>query len=136
MLAYAARVAEGYRPPHPPFWPKEVRQLVSACCAQEPHERPRMGEVLEVLKALARDEAVVGALNSYVHEDVGFVPQWAQLEASQGAAPGEAAAAAAAATQAGEGQQVEGAGAGAGVVAVRGVEGAVVVRQPCGCVVS
>lgn len=77
MLSYAQRVADGYRPPAPPFWPPQVAQLVAACCAQEPHERPRMGEVLEALRELGKDESIVSRLNAYVHRDVGFVPLWA-----------------------------------------------------------
>ncbi|KIY99458.1 hypothetical protein MNEG_8502 [Monoraphidium neglectum] len=74
MLAYARRVSDGYRAPRPPFWPPQIRGLVDACCAQEPHERPRMEEVLEALREICGDERVISDLNSYIHKDVGFVP--------------------------------------------------------------
>lgn len=76
MVAYVARVADGYRPPAPPFWPSPVVDLVAACTAQEPHERPRMAEVVEVLEAIRSDDKIVARLNAYVHQDVGFVPAW------------------------------------------------------------
>ncbi len=161
MLAYAQRVADGYRPPNPPFWPPQFASLVASCTAQEPHERPRMAEVLEALRALAGDAKVVTKLNAYVHKDIGYVPLWAE----GGAEPGAAAAAAAegeAGAGKGDGEKpwqrsasldkaarrstdagsrsgggCGGAAAGGGTLGggvVAAGDGAV--QQPCGCVLS
>lgn len=105
LLAYAGLVAGGHRAPLPPFWPRPVAALVAACLAGEPHERPRVAEVAEALAALAADEGVVAALNSYRHEDVEFVPAWA-LGASCGSRRGSLEAAAAGGG-AGEGSGVD-----------------------------
>lgn len=66
LLAYAQLVANGYRPPFPGHFPEPVQQLISGCWAAEPHERPRMGDVLSQLQALAIDRQVVGTLNNYL----------------------------------------------------------------------
>jgi hypothetical protein len=76
MLSYALRAADGYRPPVPPGWPQEAAALVAACCAQEPHERPRMAEVLQALAALAEDERVLAALDAYTPKGDGAAPGW------------------------------------------------------------
>ncbi|KAG2486096.1 hypothetical protein HYH03_015191 [Edaphochlamys debaryana] len=52
---YAARVAQGYRPPLPASWPEAVLELVGQCWAQEPDARPGMGEVRSRLAALAAE---------------------------------------------------------------------------------
>eukprot|EP00775_Hariotina_reticulata_P003117 gene3117-3395_t len=66
LLAFAQRVAEGARLPFPEHFPQPVRDLISACWASEPHERPRMAEVLAQVQAVAADRHCVALLNSYV----------------------------------------------------------------------
>jgi hypothetical protein len=104
MLSHALRAADGERPPPPPFWPPEVAELVAACCAQEPHERPRMGEVLQALKALAGDERVVSALDAYVNKDVDFAPAWLAADGGGAPASGRDGGAEAGAAPAGSGE--------------------------------
>lgn len=74
LLSYAQLVAGGYRPPFPSHFPEAVQQLISSCWAAEPHERPRMTEVLQQLQELARDRHVVLQLNSYLAglDDLGY----------------------------------------------------------------
>jgi hypothetical protein len=50
--AYAAKVAEGYRPSRPKSFPVEVWQLVDACWAQQPGVRPSSGQVVERLQQI------------------------------------------------------------------------------------
>lgn len=66
LLAYAQLVAGGYRPPFPSHFPEPVQHLISSCWAAEPHERPRMADVLTQLQELAVDRHVVTTLNSYL----------------------------------------------------------------------
>lgn len=66
LLSYARLVAGGYRPPLPPHFPPPVCDLIQDCWAAEPHERPRMADVRERLRALPRERGVVQALDSYL----------------------------------------------------------------------
>lgn len=66
LLTYAQLVAGGYRPPMLPHFPEPVRQLISKCWASEPHERPRMCEVLQELQAWPKNRLLMSALNAYV----------------------------------------------------------------------
>ena len=50
--AYAARVANGYRPEKPLAMDAELFDLISWCWKQEPNERPQMNDVLECLSVL------------------------------------------------------------------------------------
>jgi hypothetical protein len=140
MLAYARRVSDGYRAPRPPFWPPQIRGLVDACCAQEPHERPRMEEVLEALREICGDERVISDLNSYIHKDVGFVPLWAEgvldvaaVEDKGGSGSGGAAAAGAGVAKQ---QAPPPAGRPAKAAAAAAAAGPRGASQSCGCVVS
>ncbi|KAI8468772.1 MAG: kinase-like domain-containing protein [Monoraphidium minutum] len=64
LLAYAERVADGYRPPLPEHWPAEVVSLVDRCWAADPAERPPITEVHQVLAALMKDRKLVRQLDS------------------------------------------------------------------------
>lgn len=66
LLGFAQHVAEGARLPFPDHFPQPVKDLIAACWASEPHERPRMAEVLAQLQAVAADKQCVALLNSYV----------------------------------------------------------------------
>jgi hypothetical protein len=74
LLMYAQLVAGGYRPPMLPHFPEPVVRLISSCWAAEPHERPRMAEVLQELQCWHKDRKVLGPLNSYVLAlaDIGY----------------------------------------------------------------
>lgn len=61
--AYAARVANGYRPDRPLAMDMELFDLIAWCWKQEPNERPQMNDVLEclsVLKAKMDEAAATG----------------------------------------------------------------------------
>lgn len=75
LLSYAQLVAGGYRPPMLPHFPEPVRALIRACWAAEPHERPRMAEVLAELQAWSKNRPLLSALNAYVLAlaDMGYV---------------------------------------------------------------
>ncbi|GFR44342.1 hypothetical protein Agub_g5559, partial [Astrephomene gubernaculifera] len=53
--SYAARVAQGYRPPLPQRWPEPVKQLLAGCWHQDPAQRPSMGEVKAELQRQQRE---------------------------------------------------------------------------------
>ncbi|KIY96238.1 Dual specificity protein kinase shkE [Monoraphidium neglectum] len=50
--AYARSVADGYRPPIHDHWPQPVKDLIRACWAPEPSDRPCMNEVVSRLTAI------------------------------------------------------------------------------------
>lgn len=52
--AYAVAMM-GARPPLPASWPPPVCELIRACWAQDPHERPRMSDVAARLQELEAD---------------------------------------------------------------------------------
>lgn len=62
LLAYAERVADGYRPPVPDHWPEQVTQLIDSCWAQKPEERPTMAAVTEALTNLMKDRRLLRVL--------------------------------------------------------------------------
>lgn len=66
LLSYAQLVAGGYRPPMLPHFPEPVQRLIARCWAGEPHERPRMAEVLQELQAWQKNRQLLSALNGYV----------------------------------------------------------------------
>lgn len=66
LLSYAQLVAGGYRPPMLPHFPEPVQRLIARCWAGEPHERPRMSEVLQELQAWQKNRQLLSALNGYV----------------------------------------------------------------------
>jgi hypothetical protein len=66
LLSYAQLVAGGYRPPMLPHFPEPVCALIQSCWAAEPHERPRMAEVLSELQSWQKNRPLLSALNSYV----------------------------------------------------------------------
>jgi hypothetical protein len=66
LLTYAQLVAGGYRPPMLRHFPDAVKQLISSCWAAEPHERPRMSEVLAELQSWQKNRPLLSALNAYV----------------------------------------------------------------------
>lgn len=76
LLAYAQMVAGGYRPQFPNHFPAAVQDLIASCWAAEPHERPRMADVLAQLQAWAQDKQLVARLNSYLAglADIGYGP--------------------------------------------------------------
>ncbi|KAF6256414.1 kinase-like domain-containing protein [Scenedesmus sp. NREL 46B-D3] len=76
LLTYAQMVAGGYRPPFPAHFPAPVADLISSCWAAEPHERPRMSDVLAQLQAWSQDKQLVGCLDSYLAglADLGYGP--------------------------------------------------------------
>jgi hypothetical protein len=76
LLAYAQAVACGARPRLPPHFPERVAALIHACWAAEPHERPRMCDVLVELQAWSRDRQLVAALDDFVLglADLGISP--------------------------------------------------------------
>eukprot|EP00803_Ostreobium_quekettii_P011098 evm.model.scf_1034.2 EVM.evm.TU.scf_1034.2 scf_1034:36771-41050(+) len=49
---HARKVAGGFRPPVPAQWPKAWRDLVAACWAERPEDRPPMSVVAERLKLM------------------------------------------------------------------------------------
>lgn len=49
---YAEKVARGYRVPIPKRWPEPVREIIAACWAQEPRDRPAMADVAQLLSQL------------------------------------------------------------------------------------
>jgi hypothetical protein len=76
LLAYAQMVAGGYRPPFPAHFPAAVVDLISSCWAAEPHQRPRMSDVLAQLQAWSQDKQLVQCLDSYLAglADLGYGP--------------------------------------------------------------
>jgi hypothetical protein len=76
LLAYAQMVAGGYRPPFPAHFPAPVTDLISSCWASEPHERPRMSDVLAQLQSFSQDRQLVYCLDSYLAglADLGYGP--------------------------------------------------------------
>jgi hypothetical protein len=80
LLAYAQMVAGGYRPPFPAHFPEAVVDLISSCWAAEPHERPRMSDVLVQLQAWQHDRQLVHCLDSYLAglADLGYGPGMAE----------------------------------------------------------
>jgi hypothetical protein len=76
LLAYAQMVAGGYRPPFPAHFPAPVIDLISSCWAAEPHERPRMSDVLAQLQAFSQDKQLVYCLDCYLAglADLGYGP--------------------------------------------------------------
>jgi serine/threonine protein kinase len=52
LLDYACKVANGHREALPTHWPAQVRNLISACWAQDPKKRPPFKQVLRELYAL------------------------------------------------------------------------------------
>jgi hypothetical protein len=76
LLSYAQMVAGGYRPPFPAHFPAPVTELISSCWASEPHERPRMSDVLTQLQAWSQDRQLVYCLDSYLAglADLGYGP--------------------------------------------------------------
>ncbi|MEW5302263.1 MAG: hypothetical protein WDW36_005065 [Sanguina aurantia] len=50
--AYAERVAGGFRPEIPRRWPEQLRELIAACWAQDPLQRPNFVAVLDHLSDL------------------------------------------------------------------------------------
>ncbi|KAG2485135.1 hypothetical protein HYH03_016122 [Edaphochlamys debaryana] len=49
---YASHVASGYRPPRPNAMPLPLYELISACWAADPCNRPAMADVVETLRVL------------------------------------------------------------------------------------
>lgn len=66
LLAYAQRVAGGYRPPMLRHWPPAVVELITACWATEPSQRPSMEEVASQLAAMAGDRHVLKDLDNFL----------------------------------------------------------------------
>lgn len=66
LLSYAQLVSGGYRPPMLPHFPEPVCALIRSCWAAEPHERPRMAEVLGELQSWSKNRPLLSALNAYV----------------------------------------------------------------------
>ncbi|KIZ00352.1 hypothetical protein MNEG_7606 [Monoraphidium neglectum] len=64
LLAYAERVADGYRPQLPSHWPEDVTKLVDSCWAADPGERPSMEAVSQALAAMLKDRKMVKLLDS------------------------------------------------------------------------
>ncbi|GBF88689.1 dual specificity kinase [Raphidocelis subcapitata] len=64
LLAYAERVADGYRPPIPDHWPEQAIALVEGCWAAEPSERPAMEAVQQTLAALMKDRRLLRQLEA------------------------------------------------------------------------
>lgn len=50
--AYAERVARGFRPEIPRRWPEPLRDVISACWAQDPHMRPNFTAVVDIMEEL------------------------------------------------------------------------------------
>jgi len=50
IMQFTKSVSKGFRPPVEPFLPPYMQQLISACWAQNPTDRPPMKQVVEVLK--------------------------------------------------------------------------------------
>jgi hypothetical protein len=50
--AYAAKVAEGYRPKRPKTFPADVWEVVEACWAQQPGMRPTSEQLVERLRQI------------------------------------------------------------------------------------
>lgn len=76
LLAYAQMVAGGYRPPFPEHFPPAVVDLIAGCWAAEPHQRPRMSDVLAQLQAWRQDRQLLQCLDSYLAglADLGYGP--------------------------------------------------------------
>ncbi|WIA09684.1 hypothetical protein OEZ85_009070 [Tetradesmus obliquus] len=76
LLAYAQMVAGGYRPPFPEHFPPTVVDLIAGCWAAEPHQRPRMSDVLAQLQAWRQDRQLLQCLDSYLAglADLGYGP--------------------------------------------------------------
>ena len=49
---YAEKVARGYRVPIPRRWPEPVREMIAACWAQEPCDRPPAADIASLLAQL------------------------------------------------------------------------------------
>jgi serine/threonine protein kinase len=58
LLAYAQRVANGHREDLPEAWPRELRELISACWAADPAARPSFGQIVRRLDALRSSGAI------------------------------------------------------------------------------
>ncbi len=58
LQAYGERVARGFRPEIPKFWPEELQELIAACWAQDPHQRPNFAAVVDALHELQRENAL------------------------------------------------------------------------------
>jgi len=72
LLAYAQRVANGHREDLPEAWPRELRDLISACWAADPSARPSFGQVvrrLDALRASGAVEAMDAALQKGLRTD-------------------------------------------------------------------
>jgi Protein tyrosine and serine/threonine kinase len=52
VMAYAEKLADGFRQPIPAAWPEKVRTLVSDCWQQKPRKRPSAADVLARLKEI------------------------------------------------------------------------------------
>ncbi len=58
LQAYAERVARGFRPEIPKHWPELLHELIAACWAQDPHQRPNFAAVVDALHELNRENCV------------------------------------------------------------------------------
>jgi serine/threonine protein kinase len=63
LLAYAERVASGYREDLPESWPKELRELISACWAADAASRPSFGQIVRTLDVM-RDAGAAEAMDA------------------------------------------------------------------------
>ncbi|KAK9828455.1 hypothetical protein WJX72_000073 [[Myrmecia] bisecta] len=62
---YATEVANNARPILPERWPKQLRDLIAACWAQDPTDRPSSAELLKRLQSL-QDESVAEVMDAAV----------------------------------------------------------------------